>query len=87
MKKAGQLLFIAGILCTIASLFMDTSVKSSYLDKEVNNLGLLSDRTNYVIVSCFVMLIGAIWMVLGNDSNTEGAMHSHPDTSTEVINP
>jgi hypothetical protein len=71
MKKAGQLLFVAGIIGTLLSLFMDTSVKSSYLDTEVNNLGLLSDRTNYVIVSCFTMLIGALWMVLGKDTSAE----------------
>ena len=90
MKKTGQVLFVIGIIATVASIFMDTSVSTGYYDKGVNNIGLLNDRTNYVTTSCFLTLIGAIWIAAGNiiealANNNETNSYNYSTETTEEV--
>lgn len=65
MKGLGTLIFLAGIAATYYSVKMNVVVSSPAANggyEEVYEPGLLNDRTNYVIISCFATLIGAIWM-------------------------
>lgn len=65
MKGLGTLMFLAGIVATYYSVKMKVIVSSPAANggyEEVYDAGLLNDRTNYVIVSCMVTLIGAVWM-------------------------
>lgn len=74
-------MLVIGIIAIVASIFMDTSVSTGYFDKGVNNIGLLNDRSNYVIVSCCMTLIGAIWMAAGNIVEALANRDAEPDYS------
>jgi|GEM_PF-4886587 len=64
-KNVGQGVFWLGVIAVIFCLFfMDATVGEYY------NIGLINQKTNFIIVSCFATLIGAIWMVLGEEPET-----------------
>lgn len=63
MKKLGTLFFAVGII----AIFFSLNERATANDSDVYNYGLLNQRTNHVIVSCVIMLIGAIWMGKDND--------------------
>ena len=61
MRALGILLMTGGIILLIYALvFMDTSVYAGYDIGRVNNIGLMSQRQNYVIVSSAAIIIGLI---------------------------
>jgi len=61
-KSVGSAVFWLGLIAVIFCLFfMDATVGEYY------NIGLINQKSNFVTVSCFATLIGAIWMVLGDD--------------------
>ncbi len=65
MKGLGTLMFLAGIIATYYSAKMNVIVLSPSINggyEQIYEAGLMNDRSNYVIISCFVMLIGAVWM-------------------------
>lgn len=81
MKIAGTILFAFGIIAIFYSVNMSATVHTPIIYSssvsEVYNTGLLNDRTNYVIISCFATLIGAIWMVLGKGFKLKDAPASN----------
>ena len=63
MKPIGIILFVIGCL----AIFVSLHERGCAYNSDVYNNGLLNERTNDVIVSCFVSLIGAIWIALSSD--------------------
>lgn len=63
LESAGAIFFVVGLVATFVSATMDATVMSEYggVMRGSYNIGLLNDRSNYVLISCFVTLIGAIW--------------------------
>lgn len=67
MKGYGILILICGIIALCIALCMDTSVSSSgYSYSKVENIGLLNQKSNWVVVSCFTCLIGCIFIAFGS---------------------
>ena len=62
MKNSGVLVLFIGFIGVVASLMMVTSVSTSIGD--VNNIGLMSDRQNYIIISGIIVVIGVIMMAV-----------------------
>ncbi|WOS07379.1 hypothetical protein R5O27_09330 [Proteus mirabilis] len=56
MKGFGRILLIVGIIAAFASFNMDVSVPTGY-GSRVNNIGLMSDKQNYILISCFMIFV------------------------------
>ena len=65
MKNFGIFLLIIGVIAALVSFNMNVSVETGYGNR-VNNIGLMSDRQNYLIASCVAILCGLIMAVFGN---------------------
>lgn len=67
----GVVLLIFGLIGLGISLSMKTSVETGLNGdlSEVNNLGLLNDKQNYVIVSTAILIIGAAMIIIGAQRN------------------
>jgi len=59
IKNIGLFITVVGVVFLVLSLNMNTSVLSQY-GMAVNNIGLMNEKQNYIIVSCFVILIGIL---------------------------
>lgn len=75
MRAIGMILILAGTILISIALSMDTSVEVNYpsgnkfnLPERVNNIGLMADKQNYLILGCFLFVIG---LVLGYKKNDE----------------
>lgn len=64
MKVIGYILMIAGLIAMVFAINMDVSV-STYGGR-VNNIGLMSDRQNYLIFSAVIFLAGVILTIFGS---------------------
>lgn len=64
MKGFGIFLLIAGVIGVIASFAMDVTVATGY-GSRVNNIGLMSSRQNYILISCLVILCGLLITIFG----------------------
>ncbi|MEX9755557.1 zinc ribbon domain-containing protein [Providencia vermicola] len=64
MKGFGWVLLVIGILAAFAAFNMDVSVATSYGNR-VNNIGLMAQRQNFVLISCFIMLCGLLMVIFG----------------------
>lgn len=60
MRTIGIVLLVIGVLGLLGTVFMDTSVPSGGFGGRVHNIGLLSEKQNFLLVFGFVALIGAI---------------------------
>lgn len=66
MRNAGGWIATFGVIGAVIALFMDVSV-SDGSGGYVNNIGLMSDRQNYLIVAGLAILVGVI-MIVGDRS-------------------
>lgn len=64
MKGFGWILLVVGIIAAFAAFNMDVSVSTSYGNR-VNNIGLMAQRQNFVLISCFIMLCGLLMVIFG----------------------
>ncbi len=64
----GLFITALGVIFLVLSLNMNTSVQVGYSDNYINNIGLMNDKQNYIIVSCFGILIGVLISVFSNFS-------------------
>lgn len=78
MKTTGISILICGILLGLYALTMDTSVKVDYpngntfgLPERVNNIGLMSDRQNYLILAGVLTILGVIINIVGRNSQKD----------------
>jgi uncharacterized membrane protein len=67
MKNIGVLLIFCGVVLGLYALTMDTSVEVNYpmgnnmgLPNRVNNIGLLSDKQNYLIFGGILSVTGLL---------------------------
>ncbi|WP_265497942.1 zinc ribbon domain-containing protein, partial [Providencia rustigianii] len=67
MKALGIALLIIGSIAAIASFSMEISVATGYGNR-VNNIGLMSDRQNFILISCFIILCGLLVVIFGKSS-------------------
>lgn len=68
MKKLGWALIILAILGIAAALGMDTSVNIPGSVQRVNNIGLMRDQQNVLMLFVGLLVVGAIFAVLGRRS-------------------
>ncbi|HCM61793.1 MAG TPA: hypothetical protein DIT05_04490 [Morganella sp. (in: Bacteria)] len=66
MKGIGYILMVVGLIAMVFAINMDVSV-STYGGR-INNIGLISDRQNYLIFSCVIFLAGIILAIFGSKS-------------------
>ncbi|QLR06007.1 hypothetical protein [Providencia rettgeri] len=67
MKALGIALLIIGSIAAIASFSMDVSVATGY-GNSVNNIGLMSDRQNFILISCFIIMCGLLVVIFSKNS-------------------
>ncbi|MEQ5741872.1 hypothetical protein [Providencia alcalifaciens] len=68
MKGFGLFLLAIGIIGAIASFAMDVTVATGYGGR-VNNIGLMTDKQNYILISCFIILCGLLVTIFGKKSS------------------
>lgn len=68
MKGFGLFILVIGIICAIASFAMDVTVATGYGGR-VNNIGLMTDKQNYILISCFIVLCGLLVTIFGKKSS------------------
>ncbi|WP_051583052.1 hypothetical protein [Morganella morganii] len=68
MRNIGYILISVGLIAMIYAINMDVSV-STYGGR-VNNIGLISDRQNYLIFSGVIFLAGVILSIFGSKSES-----------------
>jgi len=66
MKSLGGLMLVIGIILGIYALNMDTTVDSPLFggNFRVNNLGLMNEKTNYLIFSGILSLVGVLLLAM-----------------------
>jgi hypothetical protein len=62
MKTVGWLLLLVGVIVGIYALSMEVTV-AGFGEDRVNNIGLMSDRQNYLIIAGILSVIGAIILI------------------------
>lgn len=70
MKGFGIFLLVIGIIGAIASFAMDVTVATEY-GRRVNNIGLMSARQNFILISCFIILCGLLMVLFGGRKSTK----------------
>ncbi|CDH26355.1 hypothetical protein [Xenorhabdus bovienii] len=71
MKNFGIFLLVIGVLAVFASFNMDVSVATGYGGR-VNNIGLVAQRENLLLISCFVVLCGLLLAIFGGKKTLNG---------------
>ncbi len=64
-RTIGLIALVVGTLALFYSLSLDTTILSNDGDRIYNN-GLLNQKTNYLIASCSIMVVGAIFYCIGH---------------------
>lgn len=85
MKGFGWVLLIIGIIVAFASFNMDISVATSYGGR-VNNIGLMSDRQNYILISCFVIFCGLIMVIFSGRKSIDSEQVKCPFCAELISN-
>jgi uncharacterized membrane protein len=68
MKKIGYVLAVLGVIACLISVNLDpTRITYGHGFERLSPYELMNDRTNYVIISCFMVLIGVILIVFGKE--------------------
>ncbi|VEJ54647.1 hypothetical protein [Pragia fontium] len=70
MKGFGILILITGLIAAIASLSMDVSVVTGYGNR-VNNLGLMAQRQNFILISCFAVFCGLLMVIFSKKKTSD----------------
>nr|WP_318826038.1 zinc ribbon domain-containing protein [Providencia sp. PROV252] len=95
MKGFGIFLLVIGIIGAIASFAMDVTVATEY-GRRVNNIGLMSARQNFILISCFIILCGLLMVLFGGrkstkvnnmDINADQVLHIKCPYCAELIKP
>jgi len=88
-KTFGIFIILIGIGIGYYAFIMDTTVKVNYsegnnmgLPERVNNLGLMSDKQTYLIVSAFLIIGGLILVTIADNSNEKSEKNTTCKKST-----
>ena len=63
MKGLGVAVLVVGVFVVLGAMIMDVSVPSGI--GRVNNIGLMSERQNYIIIGAVLSIAGLLMLVLG----------------------
>ncbi|HEJ9413599.1 hypothetical protein [Proteus mirabilis] len=85
MKGFGWVLLIIGIIVAFAAFNMDVSVATSYGGR-VNNFGLMAQRQNYILISCFVIFCGLMMVIFGGRKSIESGQVKCPFCAELISN-
>lgn len=69
MRNFGKLLLIGGALALIIVLNMKTSVSTGF--GEVNNLGLIADKQNFLLMSLAAIVAGLVLLAVGKNGSRD----------------
>ncbi|MCW2255087.1 DNA-directed RNA polymerase subunit RPC12/RpoP [Providencia alcalifaciens] len=83
MKGFGIFLLVIGIIGAIASFAMDVTVATEY-GRRVNNIGLISARQNFILISCFIILCGLLMVLFGGKKNIK--VHNMDISNVQGLN-
>jgi hypothetical protein len=67
MKGLGTIILICGLIGAAAALGMDTTVHSPIGD--VNNIGLLQDRQNFLMIAGVAVVVGVLMILFGGENS------------------
>lgn len=70
MKGIGVFLLVVGLIGAIASFAMDVTVATEY-GRRVVNIGLMSARQNFILISCFIILCGLLMVLFGGKKRSK----------------
>ncbi|SFU43954.1 hypothetical protein [Xenorhabdus koppenhoeferi] len=76
MKNFGIFLLVVGVLAVFASFNMDVSVATGYGGR-VNNIGLMAQRENLLLISCFIVLCSLLLVIFGGKRSLNGDSKSN----------
>jgi len=79
MRPSGVVILVIGIIGLLLSLAMDTTVPAGAYGNRVHNIGLMNERTGYLIAFAVQIFIGAVLFIIGSLTSTSSA----PDRSGE----
>lgn len=65
MKKIGIVVLIIGLVGLAFALGMDTSVATGHGDDRVHNIGLMSDKQNYLFLAIALAIVGVVLLAIG----------------------
>ena len=80
MKKLGIAFLAVGLIGLFATLAMDTTV-SSHGDR-IHNLGLMSQKQNFLLVFAAISIVGAIFWAVGGNRKSEAISTTVEDAFT-----
>ncbi|PQQ32828.1 hypothetical protein C6H64_01635 [Photorhabdus luminescens] len=86
MKGFGVLILIVGIIAIFTAFNMDVSVSTGYGGR-VNNIGLIAQRQNFILISCFVVFCGLIMILFGNRKKDNQENYVNCPFCAEKVNP
>jgi hypothetical protein len=72
MKKIGIALLLIGLALLANSLLMETAVLTKDL-RYVHNIGLLQQQSNFILISCVIIVIGVIAFLFSISSKKESS--------------
>ena len=72
MKKIGIALLLVGLALLANSLLMETAVLTKDL-RYVHNIGLLQQQSNFILISCVIIVIGVIAFLFSISSKKESS--------------
>jgi hypothetical protein len=72
MKKIGIALVLIGLALLAKSLLMETAVLTKDL-RYVHNIGLLQQQSNFILISCVIIVIGVIAFLFSISSKKESS--------------
>ncbi len=64
MKRNGIIIFVIGVVAVCLSINYDATVPANDGDRTYN-IGLLNQKSNFVLLSCFVCLVGSVLYASG----------------------
>ena len=65
MKKIGIIILLIGLVGLALVMGMDTSVATGHGDERVHNIGLMSEKQNYLFVAIAFAVVGAVLLAIG----------------------
>jgi len=88
-KTFGIFIILIGIGIGYYAFIMDTTVKVNYsegnnmgLPERVNNLGLMSDKQTYLIISAFLIIGGSMLVAIAANSTEKNEKNSSIETTS-----
>lgn len=83
MKKIGCFILSLGVVFLLLSINMDTTV-TMINGSKINNIGLISSKQNYILVSLFMILLGLIVALYGKSNRFNRQVKKCPFCAEDI---